>query len=641
MLKPKSTTKPLNMKTNKKGHKIHLLGLIIVVTISLQLNATNYYISNTGNDLNNGTTTVTAWQTLEKINSTSFIPGDSILFKRGDTWRNDELRIASSGIKNNPIAFSAYGFGERPAILGSIQATNFSNVSGNIWSASESIETNPWTVGYDNTQIFFEEDNQEVIWGEHQTYDASYSNLSNDYDWTWNNNTLYIYSSQNPNTKYTSVEVPQLAQGILLLDNNYITIDGLAIKYLGDAGIYDQYATVQLYGLRVTNCEIGFIGQKEGSAAYGLNVHHSDSYYAYNEIHDCGRRGISLTMYNTDPITQSNVIIEHNHFHHGWHTTSLDCNTTGDHIIENIYFRNNFIEGSPDVELNGVNPNSNHIFCANQSSGSGVVHNLYFYNNIFTYAHGSTIKLEDVEDVFIYNNTFYNFNPSLSNWQAHVFAGQSRNVNILNNIFYNNANTNMWASIECHNSTVGEITANYNLYYNIDPGRRLFWIDGGTSYDVEQWDTYKSATGKDANSPTPSDPLFIIVPTNFGITQNSPARESGLAIAIVSTDYLGYQRSNPPDIGAYQYNDGSLTSTSSIIKNEEVKIYPNPLNDFVSIKSEIGSKISVIDLSGVLLYERYSTESITTLSCNLKSGVYMVHIVNINGKMLTKKIIVR
>jgi parallel beta-helix repeat protein len=94
-------------------------------------NATNYYVSNSGNDSNDGLTTATAWQTLSKVNSSTFIAGDSILLKRGDSW-NERLTLKSSGNAGNPIVVSAYGSGAKPLITG-LQAVSLTNV-GNIWS---------------------------------------------------------------------------------------------------------------------------------------------------------------------------------------------------------------------------------------------------------------------------------------------------------------------------------------------------------------------------------------------------------------------------------------------------------------------------------------------------------------------------
>ena len=70
--------------------------------------AATYYVADAGSDSNNGTSPFTPWQTIAKVNSSTFQPGDSILFNRGDTWR-EQLTVSSSGSPGNPITFGAYG----------------------------------------------------------------------------------------------------------------------------------------------------------------------------------------------------------------------------------------------------------------------------------------------------------------------------------------------------------------------------------------------------------------------------------------------------------------------------------------------------------------------------------------------------
>lgn len=67
-----------------------------------------YYISPTGNDNNDGRTINTPWQTLSKVNSTTFQPGDKVLFKRGGSWTGT-LHPLGSGSSNGRITLSAYG----------------------------------------------------------------------------------------------------------------------------------------------------------------------------------------------------------------------------------------------------------------------------------------------------------------------------------------------------------------------------------------------------------------------------------------------------------------------------------------------------------------------------------------------------
>jgi hypothetical protein len=83
---------------------------------SVAFQSTIYYIDATeGDDGNSGLFQNTPWETISKINSESFNPGDSILFKRGETWR-ERLVIPSSGTENRLITFGAYATGDNPLI---------------------------------------------------------------------------------------------------------------------------------------------------------------------------------------------------------------------------------------------------------------------------------------------------------------------------------------------------------------------------------------------------------------------------------------------------------------------------------------------------------------------------------------------
>src|SRR4051812_30120854 len=75
-------------------------------------NGTNYYISSSGgNDSNNGLTPAAAWQSLGKINSTSFAAGDRVYLKAGDTWNASgagSFAIDWSGTSANHVIVAAY-----------------------------------------------------------------------------------------------------------------------------------------------------------------------------------------------------------------------------------------------------------------------------------------------------------------------------------------------------------------------------------------------------------------------------------------------------------------------------------------------------------------------------------------------------
>jgi parallel beta-helix repeat protein len=96
-----------------------------------------YYVDQTGgDDAKNGLSPVFAWKTIAKVNATSFMPGDSILFKRGEVWR-ESLVVTSSGTAGNPITYGAYGTGNKPIIQPTTEVSSWTQVGAtNVYYAT-------------------------------------------------------------------------------------------------------------------------------------------------------------------------------------------------------------------------------------------------------------------------------------------------------------------------------------------------------------------------------------------------------------------------------------------------------------------------------------------------------------------------
>ena len=78
---------------------------------------TAYYISNDGNDANDGLTPETAWATPLRCETADLKFGDAVFFRRGDTWRGMWQGWNMANYKG--ITYSAYGEGAKPKIYGS------------------------------------------------------------------------------------------------------------------------------------------------------------------------------------------------------------------------------------------------------------------------------------------------------------------------------------------------------------------------------------------------------------------------------------------------------------------------------------------------------------------------------------------
>jgi len=96
-----------------------LFAPILTGLAAIPAQATTYYVTAAGSDANSGTDTGHPWQTISKVNGSTFVAGDSILFNRGGVWYGTSLTAPSSGSSGSPITFGAYGSGANPIIKGS------------------------------------------------------------------------------------------------------------------------------------------------------------------------------------------------------------------------------------------------------------------------------------------------------------------------------------------------------------------------------------------------------------------------------------------------------------------------------------------------------------------------------------------
>jgi parallel beta-helix repeat protein len=118
-----------------------LILLVINITLTAKLFAANYYFSSSiGNDAYTAMQArnpATPWQTTTKLNAimSTLLPGDSVLFKCGDTFYGG-FSISVSGTVGLPITFSSYGTGAKPIITGLSNLPTWTAQGGNIWEAN-------------------------------------------------------------------------------------------------------------------------------------------------------------------------------------------------------------------------------------------------------------------------------------------------------------------------------------------------------------------------------------------------------------------------------------------------------------------------------------------------------------------------
>ena len=534
---------------------------------------TTYYVANGGDDGNAGTDPGAPWLTLARVGSASFLPGDSILLERGDTWY-EALTLPSSGLAGDPITIGAYGSGPQPRILGSIRLAAWSHVTGNIWVSVDEATDPSRGAPHDGSQqgaggwpggAWFSELDGSVTWGHQEKYINSpgdFSEFGEAYDWGWYDGHIYVYSTVDPGVAYAAVHPSQRQYAIGMPDNNpkeHIVIDGLELLFTQSKGFFGGYPASEAHDLTIRNCHVAYVGIKGAASAYGLAVWHSDLLVQGNEIHDCGRRSVSYNVYATRNVSFANVVIEGNHFHHGFHTTGIDIANSGTDELRGFVIRSNLFEGDPTVDLAATPEafNSNHIWT--QNDAGGVMTDFAFYNNVFTYCHGKGLTVNGITNALVAFNTFYGVNPTLANYQAQLyFSNTVTNAVVRNNIFVNDVDPSFnqyFMSVKADLAQLPEIDMDRNLFFTTDPDAFIVDVVGITgSYTMAEWNIYRTETGWDANSPDPADPVFVDGPGgNLHLGSGSPAIGAGIAIPGIAVDLGGRPRDDPPSLGAFAY----------------------------------------------------------------------------------------
>lgn len=216
-------------------------------------NSAYYVDASTGNDNNNGRSPATAWRTISKVNASSFVAGDQILFKRGEVWR-EQLRNSSGGAAGKPITYGAYGSGQKPSIRGSDRYDSedvWKSEENNLWYVT-GIQTDPGVFAHNSVLAV-----RRVTKG----------GLSNQWDYWYDagGSRFYVYSTANPATVAQSLEIAVRDSFTTSQSWSFVTYDNLDIRQFrgnhawlgwGANGITfqdDDFSQLAKYGLQFHN----------------------------------------------------------------------------------------------------------------------------------------------------------------------------------------------------------------------------------------------------------------------------------------------------------------------------------------------------------------------------------------------------
>lgn len=472
--------------------------LLTTILFSLCANAKNYYISATGNDANTGTSTAAPWKSISKVNSyfSSMAAGDSILFKRGETFYGT-ITVNKSGTSTSPIVISAYGTGAMPVISGMTNVTSWTSAGTNLWRSNSLTATslsiltvnddlkmkgrwpnsdaasggymyyeavsgttsvtdnqltstpnwtgativlkpNPWTIGrypitsHSGTKLTFSGNKNSIRVNYGYFIQDHLSTLDQQYEWMYNTSTKQI--TMYSTSAPSNVRVSTTDILVAISSRSYITIKGLQFVGAGK-NAFDLYLAT---GIKIEDCNIFDSGDcgvfVKGSKS--TTVQNCNIFDSYNIAVDLG------DINNANGIVKS-CIIKRTGADPGSGGSSMSAiEMTGNgHTIEGNIIDSSGYNGISFQRGSNLTIKNNVIntFCFVKSDGGGI----YTWNN---YDPATTYYNNKIIGNIIYNGVgvMYGTSAKEPDCDGIFMDDNAGNIDIMDNTVFNVAGSGIY-----------------------------------------------------------------------------------------------------------------------------------------------------------------------------------------------------
>ena len=607
--------------------------------------------SSTGNDNNNGSQTQ-PWKTLSKLSNISLGPGDTVYFKKGDTFRGHYV-VDGSGAEGNPITFTSYGSGNQPILSGSdhedgggdyreaILVTNHDNMVfddleiqnhrtisrtgvGDLVSFGIRIEVSDSNVNLNN--FFFRNMTFKNVYGlywvdpsnqsEFNAFEVSGLTFMSSWGGIINNviiedsyftdlqrigvhikNTMGKTSTKrNTNFVFRNNEFFQIGGTCVLpirtenclIENNIFNQPGAKTN---DKMIGRGSAVWNWYSINTIVQYNQAINAKGILDSHGIHVDHSnvDTFIQYNYMQDCEGGFVEILGGNQRAVYRFNISVND-----GWR-----------------------------VNPNWVN--SDHTIWLNDKIGGQSGHpsyDSYIYNNTVVINKSGNDAFDTAIDINgqntrIFNNIFYAVNGSgIGNQQGNY---SDPNLMMTNNLFFGDIRNN-FKTIDANRIEVNPI------FYNEQSGDQYGFQIDASSQAIDAGAAY---TGNYAHPAIPVDASTI-----FANLEEYP-----------TVDFFGNSLSgdSTPNIGASNAKNGEITlSNKSDISTEKVYIQNPMISDKVVLHGVNKSyQYALVDILGRTKQQGFleAQKDEIILDESLNPGIYLLQLRD-KTNTITSKIVV-
>jgi hypothetical protein len=555
--------------------------IFLILTLAVPSVAATYFVSNAGNDSNDGASASTSWAhspgmpaCSSKCAATKLQPGDTVKFNRGDTWRSSRIAGAPSGSNGSPVTLTNYGSGALPKITSSTALINgrFTLSPGRAFTYQEALIINPGHYSAEN--------------GNPLLFASSIASVeSRPGSFWWSANVYYVHPLDNSNPS-SNGRVYETSTGYDALDAKpYMTVDGLDLEF-GTSFVINASAANNFI---LRNSKIAYGGGKQCIWVASGPSKTSNQTYTNNDMSYCDN---VIFLYG------DNLVITNNTFHDAVRCTEIqDVSPFSQGILVkgNYYHDCGAGQGYPgsgetnagilvNGSVHGTNANFNqgeisHNYFKNMHGRpyDGFMGNsLIAYNVIVNTTAGNSdadaIAIDtNGPNVNVFNNTILNVTNICIQVETSPVSGNVASL-VQNNLCSNYNGRISWLAYVT-NSAAPPVFKN-NLYYDAVGGigqEKFLWL--GAGYNFADW----KAAGHANTTGEMETAAQLCNPAGFDprICEDSPAIGAGLNLG--STNQLAL---NPEsifpfttlnqkpagtgwDIGAFVFTDTSRPAAPS------------------------------------------------------------------------------
>jgi hypothetical protein len=595
-----------------------------------------YYLSSsTGNDNNNGSQTQ-PWKTLSKISNTTLGPGDTVYFKKGDTFRGHYV-VNGSGTEQSPITFTAYGTGNQPVISGSDH-----DDGGGDYREAILVENEDNMIFEDleiqNHRTTSRSDVGDLVSFGIQVISSSAGTKNNFTfrDMTFKNVYGLLFVDPADQNAFNEFEVSGLTfksswggviNNILIEDSYFTDLQRIGVHIKNTSGKTSDKRNTNIVVRRNEFFQIGgtcVLPIRTENCLIENNIFNQPGAKTNDKM--IGRGSAVWNWYSINTIVQYNQAINAKGIldSHGIHVDHSNIDT----FIQYNYMQDcegGFVEilgGNQravyryNISVNDgwrVNPNwanSDHTIWLNDKIGSEGGHpsyDSYIYNNTVVINKSGNDAFDTAIDINgqntrIFNNIFYAVNGSgIGNQQANY---NDPNLMMTNNLFFGNIRNN-FKTIDANRVEVNPD------FYNEQSGDQYAFQIKASSQAIDAGAAY---AGNYAHPAIPVDASTI-----FANVEEYP-----------TVDFFGNSLSgdSTPNIGASNAKNGEVVlSNLSKISAKEIQLQNPIVSDKVALYGVDESfKYYLIDLVGRIQQEGYLEENQSEIifQKSLKSGMYIL-----------------